>query len=218
MKASNLMKPKWDLHHIEGNPEHDLFEGAIAEYTDIRGIKVKYYIYDDSVKSDYFYGETVRKRWLGSYETKLIYDPTEEPTLTTGFGINSDETISFAAIPKFTFTRDVSGGVVKFHPKPGDVVVTIWNDRAYEIVDVSEEDKIFQLKKMVWSFVLKPFRFSEESESAEEISRFTRRPTDPDLTSTMSEPLTAFGDNEEIENESNDIDNYSDVDTEIYGY
>ena len=211
------MKPKWDLHHLNGNPEHDLFVSAITEFTDISGVVCQYWIRDESRPKDYFYGEHDVTRYWGPYETRLVYEPTEEPTLTTGFGINSEEVIAFASVPKFTFTRDVSAG---YHPKPGDAIVTEWNDRAYEIADFAEEEKIFQLRKLVWNFVLRPYRFSEESDSARQISRFTRRPTDPELTDTMTTPLTAFGDNEDIEDESDEIFNYEDegIDKAIYGY
>lgn len=210
-------KPLWELHHLQGNVEHDLFESVIVEFTDISGILCKYYIRDESRQKDYLYGENPATRYFGPYETKLVYEPTEEPTLTTGFGINSEEVISFTSLPKFTFSRDVSAG---YHPKPGDAIVTVWNNRAYELADVSEEEKIFQLKKMVWGFVLRPFRFSEESQTSRDISRFTRNPTDPDLTDTMTSPITAFGDNDEIEDDSEEIYDYEDngIDTTIYGY
>lgn len=211
-------KPLWQLHHLQGNVEHDLFESIITEFTDISGILVKYYIRDESRVKDYLYGENPATRFFGPYDTKLIYEPTEEPTLTTGFGINSEEVISWASTPKWTLSRDVSAG---YHPKPGDVLVSVWNDRAYEIADIHEEEKIFQLKKMIWGFVLKPYRFSDESDSAREVSRFTREPTDPDLVKdTTTEPLSAFGDNLDLEEESDDIFDYDDnnYDTNIYGY
>jgi hypothetical protein len=218
MKASGLIKPKWDLHHLQDNVEHDYFESLITEFTDISGIECRYYIRDEGMRKDYFYGESDRTRYLNPKVTRLMYEPTEEPTLTTGYGINSEEVISFASMPKFTLTRDVSAG---YHPKPGDAIITTWNNRAYEIADVSEEEKIFQLRKFVWSFVLRPYRFSEESESAREISRFTREPTDPDLTDTMTDPLSAFGDNQDIEDESDEIFDYDEnlsIDSKIYGY
>ncbi|MBU0847685.1 hypothetical protein KKH23_10905, partial [Patescibacteria group bacterium] len=105
------------------------------------------------------------------------------------------------------FSRDVSGG---YEPKPGDVIQTLWNERSYEVVDVGAEGSIFQLKKMIWEFILKPYRFSDQSESAQDISW--------DVDSTLSEPLTAYGDNAWIEEESDDIDLYSDVDSSIYGF
>lgn len=209
-------KPKWDLYQPNDNVEHDLFASVISEFTDISGILVEYYI-RVQVEADYLYGESVSHKFLGPYETKLIYEPTEEPTLTTGFGINSEEAITYASTPKFTFSRDVSAG---YHPKPGDALITPWNNRAYEIADVAEEEKIFQLKKMVWNFALKQYRYSDESDSSRDISRFTRLPTDPNkVNDTTTEPLTAFGDNTEIEEESNDIYNYGpDYDSSVYGY
>lgn len=215
-------KPTWNLHHLQDNVEHDLFESIISEFTDISGIVARYYIRDESRQKDYLYGENPASRYFGPYESKLVYEPTEEPTLTTGFGINSEDVISWTSIPKWTFSRDISAG---YHPKPGDAIITLWNNRAYEIADVHEEEKIFQLKKMIWGFVLRPYRFSDESESAREISRFTREPTDRNNVNrhtdldTTTEPLSAFGDNEYLEDESDDIYDYpADYDTNIYGY
>ena len=214
-----VSKPLWNLHQLQGNVEHDYFQSIIVEFTDISGIVANYYIRDESRTKDYLYGENPATRFFGPYSTKLIYEPTDEPTLTTGFGSNSEDAISWTSLPKWTFTRDVSAG---YHPKPGDTLITTWNNRAYEIADVHEEEKIFQLKKMIWGFVLKPYRFSDESESARNIARFTREPTDPNLiTDTTTEPLSAFGDNENLEDESDEIFDYesdSDYDTSIYGY
>ena len=215
-------KPKWNLHQLNGNVEHDYFQNVIVEFTDISGIVANYYIRDESRTKDYLYGENPATRFFGPYETKLIYEPTDEPTLTTGFGVNSEDVISWTSLPKWTFTRDVSAG---YHPKPGDTLITTWNNRAYEIADVHEEDKIFQLKKMIWGFVLRPYRFSDESASARNIARFTREPTDSSNVNshtdldTTTEPLSAFGDNESLEDESDEIFDYGvDYDTSIYGY
>ena len=215
-------KPTWNLHHLQNNVEHDLFESIISEFTDISGIVMRYFIRDESREKDYLYGENPATRYFGPYDSKLIYEPTEEPTLTTGFGINSEEVISWASIPKWTFSRDVSAG---YHPKPGDAIVTLWNDRAYEIADVFEEEKIFQLKKMIWGFVLRPYRFSDESQSARDIARFVREPTNRNNVNshtdldTTTQPLSAFGDNQALEDESDEIFDYTaDYDTNIYGY
>jgi len=102
-------------------------------------------------------------------------------------------------------------------------LITPWNNRAYELADVHEEEKIFQLKKLIWGFVLKPYRFSDESDSAREIFRGTRLPTPTskinDRKSTITEPLSAFGDNDPIDEESNEIFDYGDdYDSSVYGY
>ena len=76
---------------------------------------------------------------------------------------------------------------------------------------------------MIWGFVLRPFRFSDESSSDREIFRGTRQPTSDNVVnndkSTMSSPITAFGDNEELEQESDSIFDYSgSYDSKVYGY
>ena len=66
---------------------------------------------------------------------------------------------------------------------------------------------------------MKPYRFSEESVSASAISPFDRPPTENrDQIELMTTPLSAYGDNEYIEDESDAIFNYPDTDTSVYGY
>ena len=222
-KAARQRRPEWQLYDIHHNVEHDLFEGYITEFTDISGIVCNYYIRDRRVELDTLYGESTNTNYLKPLRTKLIYEPTEEPTLTRGFGITSEEAIQYASIPKFTFTRDVSAG---YHPVPGDVLVTPWNNRAYEIADVAEEEHIFQLKKFIWGFILRAFRFSDQSDGAvglkttvgaKEPFRDFREPTNKDI-DTFTEPLTAFGDNEWIEEKSEEVFDYEGIDTSVYGY
>jgi hypothetical protein len=203
-----LEKPQLDLYHPQdGNIEHELFDSIVVEYNDIQGAKINYYIRDENIAMDRLYGESDNTAYLGPYETRITYDVTEEATMADAFGITSIDVIQYGWMPKSTFTRDVSGG---YNPKPGDVIQTLWNERSYEVVDVGAEGSVFNLKKQVWEFILKPYRFSEQSESAEDISY--------DVDSTLSEPLTAYGDNEWIQDESEDIDAYSDVDESIYGF
>lgn len=223
--ASKLIKPTWELYDItEENPEWELYENYIVEFTDISGIKINYYIRSEDVDMDTLYGESTNTEYLDAISTKLIYEPTEEISMTNPFGIVSEEAIQYAFIPKFTFSRDVSAG---YNPKPGDVLTTIWNNRNYEIVDVSEEVHIFNLYKASWALLLKPYRFSEQSVSSKEILK------SPD--NTYSDPITAYGDNEWYEDESDTIDasvgddtgqssgtgvmddDDFDIDSEIYG-
>jgi len=218
---SKAIKPKFNLHDLSNNIEVDLFESYIVEFTDIAGIEIDYYIRDEDVtETDDLYGEPLYQNTMYSapHRTKFIYEPTEEATMTTPFGIDSSDMILFALIPKFTFTRDVSGG--GYFPKPGDVVVTIWNKRSYEVVDTGEEEKIFQLSKPIFEFILKPYRFSEQSQSAKDIilasTPYTLR-TGVDHFAA-STPSSGFGDNAYIEEQSDELDTYADVDTGVYGY
>lgn len=229
---NNLIKPKWQLHDLNNNPEHDLYTSYVVEFTDIQGIECWYWVRDeDRIEIDNIYGEPRHQNILyrDPKLTKLIYDVTEEPTLTGGFGIVSEDIVQYGFMPKFTYSRDVSGTGT---PKPGDVIQTIWNDRSYEVVDVGEEAHIFQLKKLIYEFILRPYRFSEQSDDAGQIGNSVDRSnrtatflSDPspsgglfDGSITTSTPLSGFGNNKEIEEESDDIDLYGDVDTSIYGY
>ena len=225
---SKLIKPTWQLHDLNNNIEHELFEDYIVEFTDIAGIEVDYYIRNETgiTEMDDIYGEPMYQNtfYNPARRTKVLYDTTEEPTLTEVFGIVSEDQIQYAFMPKFTWSRDVSAGtylrdgvIHNMRPNVGDLMTTIWNDHNYEIVDVGEEAHIFQLNKFVWEFILRPLRYSEQSNSiANIVDPVLREPSDTD---TATSPLTAsMGDNATIEEESNEIDNYGDVDTAIYGF
>ena len=62
-------------------------------------------------------------------------------------------------------------GSEEIGPMPGDVIKTMWNNRNYEIVDIGAEQSIFMGKKLVWEFILRSYRFSEQSLAAEGIHR-----------------------------------------------
>ena len=211
--ASKFIKPKWELYDLNDNPEHDLWEEYIVEFVDIGGIEIGYHISNyDTMDKDELYGEPLYQNltYEDGQTSKMIYEVTEEPALITSYGINSEDLIMFGYMPVKTWIRDISTTV---EPKPGDVITTAWNERAYEVVTVKKELAIFELYKRAYNFILKPYRFSEESEEARDLS------LNPDLTLT-DEPsgVQSFGDNDYIEDQSDDIDPYGDVDTSIYGY
>jgi hypothetical protein len=224
-KANRLRRPKFNLYEINNNIEHELFETVSAEFCDIAGFEILYYRRDEAgIETDNLYGEPKFQNvtYLAPKTTKFVYQPTEEPTFTGMFGINSEEILQFAAIPKLNFIRDVGD----FHPKPGDAVYTPWNDRAYEVVHCEEEEGMFMAAKFSWNFILRPFRYSDQSDSEDDISTFKFAPSAPwrknmnDGRQTLTSPLSGFGDNKIIQDESDEIFDYSEVtsDTSIYGY
>jgi len=202
-------QPEWRLYDADvlNNNENLVQDSVVVEYNDIQGFDILYYIRDESIVMDQLYGESVNTGYLEPYSTRMTYEITEEPTVTDSFGVTSIDVIQYGWIPITTFTRDVSAG---FDPKPGDVIKTLWNERSYEVADVGKEGSIFQLNKNVYEFILKPYRFSDQSESAGEASY--------DIDGTLTEPLSAFGENQYFEDQSEAIDDYDDVDTTVYGY
>ena len=206
---ADTSRPTWEMYDIsDENQEHDLYDSVIVEFNDISGTKVDFYILNPTINYDTLYGESTERNYLGPYETKVVYEVTEEVAMANTFGIVSEEMIQYAEMPKTTFSRDVSAS---YDPRPGDVIVTKWNERAYSIVDVGEEGKIFQLKKLAWEFILKPFRFSASDEV-----RLSDATISYDIDETLTDPLTAYGDNEWLEEEADSIATVSDSD--VYGY
>lgn len=198
---SGINKPEWELYDTQGNPEHDYAKSVIMEFCDISGIVIQYYKRDASIADyDVLYGELEHIGYDDAIETKIVYDVDQEPALFSMFGMYGDDSI-IVYIPKGTYYRDVdkTGG-----PNTGDVIKTPWNNRTYEVANVNDDERVFQLYKVTWILTLKPYRMASESDSA--------------IALTDSLAPSAYSDNEWIKDMSDEIDNYTDVDEGVYGF
>ena len=164
-------------------------------------------------------------------------------------GLTADDTLQYMTIPRAIFTRDLSmlfydtypsgsppapsaTDRVFVQPQIGDVITTIWNNRHYEITSIEEEQNIFLAKKFTWDLILRPFRFSEQSDEHREV--YSGLPDDPFegiVDGTYEVPIKGevsdvvqrnyleekFGDNDNIQQESNEISNPKDPDEAAFG-
>ena len=196
---AGLTKPKWTVYDLQFNQEHNLIQSYLMEFTDIAGIEVEYWRRNTDIPYDPLYGEHTNTTYDDPIETKVLYDVGEEPNLWSSFGMFGGDIIT-CHIPIGTWNRDISQTL---KPNIGDVIYIKWLDREFEVVHVDDDDRIFQLKKMIYILVLRPYRFSEQSATATEVC-------------TETVPMSGYGDNEWIEEQSDTIDSYSDVDDSIY--
>ena len=221
--------PLWDLFSQEDNCEHNLFQSLIEEFVNIAGYPIQYHM--SIVNMDTLFGEDGRTDYYEPLPSKLIYEPTEESAIIESFGFRGDDVLQYAMIPKIKFIKDIGTSFQTLHPSAdiiqplvGDVITTLWNNRNYEIVDVGSEERIFMGKKHIWEMILRPFRFSSESERASEIHMEGNidelEIIEDEMDETITEkpyPSVKYGDNTWIEEESDDIDSYGDVDETIFG-
>lgn len=223
--------PLWNLFSQEQNCEAMLFSSLIEEFTDIAGFPVQYRI--SLANMDTLFGEDATNDFTDPVMTKLVYEPTEEASIIESFGFRGDDSIQYAMIPKIMFTRDVGSLFSTHHtsasiiqPFVGDVITTLWNNRNYKIVDLGSEERVFMGQKHIWELILRPFTFSNESKKAREIHMpknidnieiIEEEMEDTPAPTTKKYPEVKFGDNVWVENESDDIDPYSDVDKSIFG-
>lgn len=203
-------KPSWSIYDIKDNYEFQLAESYATEFVDIAGIEVTYYIRDTSIPADPLYGESPTAGYETGKKSKLIYEVGEIPTLYSQFGMVATDNI-VAHIPQSTWYRDVSKTV---KPKPGDAIYMPFfiNDysgevtgRTFEVTHAAHDQSIFQLRSLVHVLYLIPYRFSEESVTAKDVSS--------DI-STEFPSVSAWGDNTWIQdNKFSDPD----IDETIYG-
>lgn len=184
-------KPSWNFYSIKDNPEYHLAESYATEFCDIVGIECTYYRRDGSEVADVLYGETPTIGYLEGKVTKIIMEVGEIPTLYSTFGMVATDAL-VAHIPQATWYRDVSKTDV---PATGDVIVFpfyqedfngLIEGRTFEITHSAYDTSLFQLKSLTHAIYLIPYRFSEESQSARDVSS--------DLSTEMP-GISAFGDN-----------------------
>ena len=208
-------KPQLETYNIITNPEYQLAENIAAEFTDISGIKCIWHQKDLSITPDYLYGETQDIEYLEGKPTKILYEVGEIQTIYSMFGMVATDQI-VAHIPQSVYRRDIS---TTRPPTVGDVIIvphyrdlpfmTTLSGRTFEIIHTAEDQAIFQLRSLVYSLYMIPYRFSEESDSARDAA------SDLDTTFTG---ISAFGDNEWIDTQSQAMSAYDGIDTGVYGY
>ncbi len=235
MSLVDKPKPQWTLwvppsadvvlvgpRPPQPDPEHDLFESYICELTDIYGLEIHYY----SLICDNFdpvYGENQNTRYLPPRITKVIYRPGDEPNVFQIFGMISDEVIDSMVIPQYTFWRDVYDS--PYGPNPGDAIHVLWNrsqtgvsglnDIFYEVTGVCDTANTFLALKFSYEIKVRPYRAGETPNLVHDAG------LDPITNKGDSLPLSAWGDNVVIEEQSEEIDDYQDVESEIsklYGF
>jgi hypothetical protein len=218
-------KPEWDAYDLtETNQDHILFEDLIVERCDIYGLSVDYYILNFSQTdnpADPLYGENPNPQFLSPVRTKINYMPQHEDTIADVFGITNFEIPINITIPKYTFTRDtsvvsLSAGyeALTFHeehiqhrePMAGDLIHFLYNGVFYEVVNVCHSETLFLGKKLYWELKCKEYKLTESmSTSAIDAA-------------TTAEPLSAWGDNDWLDdNRKEDYSELPDV-IDIYGY
>ena len=219
-KNIGTAKPNLEIYNVRDNPEYLLAESVAAEFCDATGIKIAYYVRDNAIQPDPLYGETMDAEYKEAKETKILYEVGEIPTLYSMFGMVATDQI-VAHIPQSVYYRDISQTE---KPKPGDAIVVHWyrgsfeedpdpDERAFEINHVAEDQSIFQLRSLVFVLYLMPFRFSEESDSARNISLAIH-----DVDTNQPPSISAYGDNVWIDTESDAMSAYNGIDTTIYGF
>ena len=218
--------PVWDLYDNGAcNPEAALFASTMCEFNDIAGFPIEVRVL--LTNSDKLFGEDANARLSDPVITKASYEPSEEQTILNAWGLMADDTMQYIVIPKTTYKRDMTqvfsttpeliGRMIR--PMVGDVIKTIHNDRNYEVVDVGEQSVIFQGQSYVWELIVRPYRFSDQSDEHREVytgqydDPFETITTDPTGGSVPQNNYTTevYGDNDFVETESEKIDNYRDI-------
>ncbi len=225
--------PQFNMYGLVENPEHCLFDQMLQESTDITGFPIEFRKLLSN--NDQLYGEDSNSNLSEPMITKAMFEPSDETSILDMFGITGDDTMEIVNIPFSTFTRDCSGGYneigsdVLVQPMVGDVVKILFSDRNYEIVNISKENIIFLAKKFVYTIMLRPYRYSEQSDEHREFHTGLDASIDDPFETIIQTPSgddvpqkeyssIQYSNDEWIEDESEEIDSYEDVDTKIFGY
>jgi hypothetical protein len=222
--------PQLNFYNLTDNPEHCLFEQMVQESCDITGFPIEYRkLLNDN---EQLFGEDPNANLSEPILTKAMFEPSDETSILDMFGITGDDTMEIVNIPINTFTRDCSASFnnidpdLKVIPVVGDVIKILYSNRNYEITNISKENIIFLAKKFVYTLILRPYRYSEQSDEHRDV--YNGLPDDPFETIVQTPSgndvmqkndfSSNYSDDTWIEDESEFIDDYPDVDTKIFGY
>ena len=220
----------WNLYNVTNNPEHCLYDSSLVELNDIAGFPVEYRKL--LANNDQLYGEDPNSNLSNPMYTKMTFEPTDDTNIIEMFGLTSDDTMSVISIPMTTFQRDLSSFYndidpnLKVQPEVGDIIKTLFNEKNYEIVNISRESNIHLGKKFVYTFILRPFRYSEQSKSFRDVhmgveddpfATIVQTPSGNDVEQHNYSEIK-YGDDDFVEDESDVIYEYDDVDTSQFGY
>ena len=151
------------------------------------GVKIIFYKTSYDVKSDRVFGEDNNRQVTNAWNVMSYFQLPKENKVWSKFGIEGVNDFSMY-ISKEHFKSETSNYI----PQIGDLILSIYNNKLYEISEIKEEAQMFMLSKQyVWEVIVKQAKI----ENAISIS--------PSLSAS---PITQFYSVEDIFDITTDID------------
>jgi len=146
-----------------------LYDSFITEAYNKFGVPMVYYSVDYDVDYDKLWGEDMDRLVERKFHAMAYYELQEEIELFTKFGIEGIdnfhiyiskkhfEVASTYSIDSDNITGNTSGvsAYDPIEPKRGDIMMSIYNNRWYEIVNVQQEQEQFLQHKHSWDLIVK---------------------------------------------------------------
>lgn len=172
------------LENTDYDSDKDLYRNLQAEAFNIYGTPLMYYVVSYNTSYDLLFGEDNNRRIARKFPISARFELPKEEDAYAKFGLeNLDNfemhvnqkhfttaskynTSGVGLYPPETATSAISA-YTSVEPKVGDMLKSEYNDVFYEILTVHEEEEMFLQTKHAWKFIVRVFRDSNISLSAD---------------------------------------------------
>jgi hypothetical protein len=185
-------------YFVKTSPQYEnekhLYDLLLAESYNKMGIRGQYYITTYDTTADKIYGEDGNRRFTRKFDIMVYYELPKELELWSKFGIEGLDNFKMFVSKLHYKAARTNGNNVYDVPRVGDVINIVYNNRYYEIIDISEEEEIFLQRKHSWTLTVQVFKDDhmslDSSLSADDLSQYINQNDIFDLSATIDNKKT----------------------------
>jgi hypothetical protein len=151
------------------NNERELYGILQMEHFNMWGVPMEYYATSYNTSADNLWSEDQNRTITNMWNIMTMYELPHEDNLWTKFGIEGIDQFHIY-VSKMHFDA-VTGGngtytsafpqefapTDSYLPKVGDILKAKYNNYFYQIVNVKQEEQMFEQYKHSWDLIVKPF-------------------------------------------------------------
>jgi len=139
-------------------PDRELAAITLMEKWNMYGVKTLFYKTTYDVKKDNIWGEDNDRYITDEWNVMAYFQLPKENKVWSKFGIEGINDFSMY-ISKLHFKSQTHNYI----PRVGDLILTPYNNKLYEIAEVKEEAPIFMLSKQyAWEIIVKKAKIENE--------------------------------------------------------
>jgi hypothetical protein len=174
--------------------EKNLYDLLLTESYNKFGVRGQYYITTYDTNYDKIYGEDGNRRFTRKFDIMTYYELPKELELWSKFGIEGLDNFKMYMSKLHYRAARTNGNYSYDVPRIGDVINIVYNNRYYEIIDISEEEEIFLQRKHSWTLTVQVFKDDhmslDNSLSADDLTNYINQTDIFDLSATIDNKKT----------------------------
>lgn len=166
---------KNDSHY---DNERELYDIILTEAYNKFGVSLTYYTTTYDTTYNKIFAEDGNRFFVRKFDIMGFFELPKEMQYWNNFGIEDLDIFPIFVSKRHFYRASRVGNNVVYNPKVGDVIEILYkvmdhdtnlytnHSRFYEIIDIGQEDGMFQQQKHTWTFMVRIYRDTHISLSA----------------------------------------------------